>query len=100
VALIFAEQEYMKIDYLGSKVDLSKGPLTTRDDGPTGKPELQLLGEQVPLSRTPVSDFRSGVSEGERQLTGSECDLNRRAVAGYDGATLSTRASKQQGSGR
>jgi hypothetical protein len=90
----------MKVTTLGSKVELSSGPLTGRDDGPTGKPLLQLIGSEVPMSSTPVNDFRPEASRSEFQLKGSEVPLGRNPVAGYDGATLSTRASKQQGSGR
>lgn len=90
----------MKIQSHGSEADLSKGPLTTRDDGSTGKPELQLLGSKCDMSRTPVNDFRPEAGSSEFQMHGSTVPLNRNPVAGYEGATLSTRASKQQGSGR
>ncbi len=90
----------MEKQYLGSQVGLSSGMRTVRDDGTTGKPEMQMLGEKVAMSSTPVNDFRSEVSEGTRQDLGSTVPLGRTRVAPYDGAPLSIRAEKQQGNGK
>jgi hypothetical protein len=90
----------MMKEFLGSQVELSKGLRTVRDDGRTGKPEMQMLGEKVSMSSTPVNDFRSEVSEGTMQMLGEKVPMNRTRIAPYDGAPLSIRAEKQQGSGK
>ena len=91
----------MTKEFHGSQVPLSSGPKTGRDDGRTGKPEMQMVGSSIPMPSTPVNDFRSNVSEGTYQTsTGEKVSLNRNPVAPYEGAPLSIRADKQQGSGR
>lgn len=90
----------MEKQFHGSEVELSKGPKTGRDDGRTGKPEMQMVGSSVSMSSTPVNDFRSNVSEGKYEMTASTVPLGRTRVAPYDGAPLSNRAEKQQGNGR
>lgn len=92
----------MEKEFHGSRMPLDKSsPRTVRDDGSTGKMEMELLGESVPLSRTPVCDFKSAVSEGTYQNLGEEVPLGRTAVKGWDSypTPMSHRADKQQGNG-
>ena len=92
----------MEKEFHGSTVPLDKNaPRTVRDDGKTGRPEMQLLGEAVELSRNPVNDFRSAVAEGTRQDIGSTVPMGKTAVKGWDSypTPMSHRASKQQGNG-
>jgi hypothetical protein len=93
----------MQKQYIGSEVTLSNNsPLTVRDDGPTGKVEMELIGDTIPMSRTPVSDFKSFVSEGKREDIGTEVPLVRTKVNAYDSypTPASHRTAKQQGNGR
>lgn len=92
----------MEKQFHGSTVPLDKNaPRTVRDDGSTGKPEMQMLGESVPLSREPTCDFKNHVAEGTRQEIGSTVPLGRSAVKGWDShpTPMSHRANKQQGNG-
>jgi hypothetical protein len=93
----------MEKQFHGSTVDLDKNaPRTVRDDGPTGKMQMELLGESLPLSRQPVSDFKSYVAEGKREDIGETIPMNRTPVKGWDShpTPMSHRANKQQGDGK
>ena len=92
----------MEKQFHGSTVPLDKNaPRTVRDDGTTGRPEMQMLGETVPMSRQPVSDFKSAVAEGTRQAIGETVPMGKTAVKGWDSSPtpMSHRANKQQGNG-
>ena len=93
----------MEKEFHGSTVPLDKNaPRTVRDDGPTGPMKMELLGEQIPLSRQPVSDFKSAVAEGTRQVVGEAVTLGRTPVKAWDSypTPMSHRANKQQGNGK
>ncbi len=93
----------MMKEFHGSEVGLKRNsPLTGRDDGRTGKPEMQMVGSKCDMSQAPVNDFRSEVKEGTRQDIGEHVPLGRTPVKGWDSADtpMSTRANKQQGNGK
>lgn len=93
----------MEKEFHGSTVPLDKAaPRTVRDDGPIKGGKMELLGEQVPMSRQPVNDFKSAVAEGTRQDIGETVQMGRTPVKGWDSypTPMSHRANKQQGDGK
>lgn len=91
----------MEKEFHASESPLKKSPLTVRDDGPTGQPEMQMVGSKVPMSHTPVEDFRSAVSEGTKQMLGSTVPLDRTPTKGWDSyPTPMSEWTKSQPSGK
>jgi hypothetical protein len=93
----------MMKEFNGSEMPLDKkSPLRGEFDDRAGKPEMQMVGSKCDLSRTPVEDFRSEVSEGTRQTVASEAPMGRTPVKGWDSypTPMSERAKKQQGDGK
>jgi hypothetical protein len=90
----------MEKQLLGSKVDLNKNsPLNVEPSGSTGRPTMQLTGEQVPLSRTPFSKepLNEGTRTPQKQFIGTEAPLNFADHHGWDShpTPMSERARKQ-----
>ena len=76
----------MEKQLLGTEAPLKKGPGTMNYDGDTGKPVMELLGTQAPISRTPsgIQAFNHDIKGGTMELLGSEAPLSTTGIHGWE----------------
>ena len=75
----------MEKQIVGTEVPLSKSPTSSPSANPSSG-AFQRVGVEAPLNRTPVGSPSSNPSSGEFQMTGTPAPFNRNPVKGWGSA--------------